>query len=36
MGSLARKEARRGTRRMGNKVSSDKYLTEVERMAEGY
>ena len=34
-GSLARKEARGGTRGTGTKVSSDKELTEVGRMAEG-
>ena len=34
-GSLARKGAKIGTRGMGNKVSSDKELMEVGRMAEG-
>jgi hypothetical protein len=34
-GSLARKAARGGTRGTGNKVSSDKELTEVGRMWEG-
>ena len=34
-GSQARKGARSGTRVMGNKVSSDKELMEVGRMAEG-
>ena len=34
-GSLARKGARGGTRGTGNKVGSDKELTEVGRMAEG-
>ena len=33
--SLAGKEARGGTRGTGNKVSSDKELIEVGRMAEG-
>ena len=34
-GSLAGKGAKGGTRATGNKVSSDKELTEVGRMAEG-
>ena len=34
-GSLAGKGARGGTRRTGNRVSSDKELMEVGRMAEG-
>jgi hypothetical protein len=34
-GSLAGKEARAWTRGTGNKVSFDKELMEVERMAEG-
>ena len=34
-GPLARKGARGGLREMGNKVNSDKELTEVGRMAEG-
>ena len=35
VGFLARKGARDGKSEMGNKVSSDKELTEVGRMAEG-
>ena len=34
-GSLSGKEARAGTRRTGNKVSFDKELMGVQRMAEG-
>ena len=34
-GSLARKGVRNGTRGMGNKVSSDKELTEFGRLVEG-
>ena len=35
MGSLARNGAKGGARGMGNKISSDKELTEVGRMPKG-
>jgi hypothetical protein len=35
VGPMARKESRSGLRRTGDKVTSDKQLTEFGRMAEG-